>query len=307
MTDLSYSPPVLAKCTDRNVRSLEHPQLGGPDIWLGELQKTLSNHICASFDFFVDWSCDPIRVAHELWFKFPVQSQKSLRSIDSEIMLRVLRENRNFVDLAKICNGMDLKARAVLFIDNSDFNDDTDVVFFDYDGDTGEAKFEFSNLKKLKERIKTLSGGPVRIGAKGLMFGTTKLECFLSSTDALWPGDADLVVYSKQEKKISCIFEFKKHTRNAKAKFEDQSVDLYYPSPDGRKYNRLLALAGSFVEPIPIFAVFYCNYEGERSIIIEEIEKRPKGLGVVRRFSVDSLKTPNDVAVELARLITPVP
>lgn len=307
MTDLSFDPPFLAKCTDRSVRSLEHPQLGGPDIWLEELQRRMKNHICTSFDFFVDWSCDPIRVAHELWFKFPVQSQKSLKSIDQEIMLRVLRENHNFVSLAKLCKEMDLKAKAILFVDSSKFDDNTDIVFFEYDGDSGKSTFEFSNLGELKDRIRVLSGGPVRVGAKGLMFGTTRLECFLSSTDALWPGDADLVIYSKHDNKMSCIFEFKKHTRNAKAKFEEQSVNLYYPNPDGRKYNRLLALSESFVIPVPIFAVFYCNYESERSIIVEEIKKRPKGLEVVRRFSLDNLGTPSDVAEELTRLINSVP
>ena len=95
------------------------------------------------------------------------------------------------------------------------------------------------SLSGFKELIKSHSGGPVSIGSKGLIYGTSRLECSLSKTDSLYPGDADLLLLNEDNKAV-CIFEFKKHTLSSP--ISEQCFTNYYPRPDGRKYKRLALL-----------------------------------------------------------------
>ena len=75
-----------------------------------------------------------------------------------------------------------------------------------------EGHYSFSpqkySLSEFKELIKSHSGGPVSIGSKGLIYGTSRLECSLSKTDSLYPGDADLLLLNEDNKAV-CILEFK--------------------------------------------------------------------------------------------------
>src|SRR5690606_11551333 len=90
-------------------------------------------------------------------------------------------------------------------------------------------------LEKVKSDIRQYSGGPVRIGNKGLIYGTTSLECHLSTTDALWPGDVDSVLWSEVENKAVALLEFKKHTMDSR--LDDENVQKYMHK-DRRKWQR---------------------------------------------------------------------
>ena len=58
----------------------------------------------------------------------------------------------------------------------------------------------------------------------------------LSHTDAVWPGDADLIILDKSTSPVALI-EYKKHTLDTP--INNQKLLNYYPSRDKRKYDRL--------------------------------------------------------------------
>ena len=115
-----------------------------------------------------------------------------------------------------------------------------------------------STVLGLKNAIRKHSGGPVRIGKKGLIYGTSAIECLLSLTDAAYPGDADAVV-ADGDGHVRYVIEFKKHTLTAP--LGEHLVGRYYPTPDGRKYRRLHALASSFEstdrDTVPLVIFYY--------------------------------------------------
>jgi hypothetical protein len=105
--------------------------------------------------------------------------------------------------------------------------------------------------------IRSYSGGPIQIGSKGLIYGTSRLECYLSSTDSLYPGDVDLIVLNPNNRP-SAILEFKKHT--LATNIREQKLSNYYPRPDGRKYDRL-ELLREFISGdggnVPLLVLYY--------------------------------------------------
>ena len=131
------------------------------------------------------------------------------------------------------------------------------------------AEIKKVDLQTHMEQIRTLSGGPTRIGSKGLKFSKTELECFLSKTDAVWPGDADMVLVNNGNEGIA-ILEFKKHTLDAK--IEEHMFVRYYPKPDGRKYDRLALLRDSMNNSIPIIIIYYPTKSCHSYIIVERID-----------------------------------
>lgn len=302
-----YIPPVLAKCDDRGVFSPENPIIGGPDDWISELRRISNEHISVSFDFFADWSSKPVCVVDEFWFKFPVKCISDFSLLEDDVLRDVLRKSTDFVALAKLCKAIGVEARAILFDAQTKYCDETPIVIFSYNGADGSSLFEIINIRTLKKKIRTLSGGPITIGAKGLIFGTTRLECHLSKTDALWPGDVDLLVFSKNKMKVEGIFEFKKHTRRARASFGDQDFSLYYPRPDARKYNRLAALADFFPYVVPLYLVFYCNYKETTDIIVQQICHDTNGLRVSKTFRIDGLQNAKSVAKHILSLANEAP
>ena len=130
----------------------------------------------------------------------------------------------------------------IVFHDDLDWSNDRNelliVSLFFKEGHYSFSPQKYS-LSEFKELIKSHSGGPVSIGSKGLIYGTSRLECSLSKTDSLYPGDADLLLLNEDNKAV-CILEFKKHTLSSP--ISEQCFTNYYPRPDGRKYKRLALL-----------------------------------------------------------------
>jgi hypothetical protein len=299
---IRFSAPQLARCDNRAVVAAENPIILGPNDWVEAIGALDDNIIATSFDFFVDWKTNPLAVQNEFWFKFPVTGDVGSEKVDEDVLRKVLRCNRDFVALSRLCGKMNLEAKAIMFNAEEDYKDSTSVVIFTVSGVDKKSSFEFINLLELKNRIKGLSGGNISIGMKGLMYGTTRLECFLSGTDALWPGDADLMLYAKDSDRILALFEFKKHTRRAKATFEQQDISLYYPYPDGRKYNRLMALSQKFGYDIPVYLVFYCNFREQTELIVQRLVSTGDGIESAERFTTDALRDAGDVARVLLKL-----
>ncbi len=136
-------------------------------------------------------------------------------------------------------------------------------------GQQSAGAFEVISLDNVKDSIRALSGGPVTIGTKGLIYGTSALECYLSQSDALWPGDVDSVLWSHTTNSAVALLEFKKHTLTTP--ISSQELSSYYPNPDGRKYNRLAVLRDHLSANLPLFVIYYPTNTMHDTIKIERV------------------------------------
>lgn len=149
----------------------------------------------------------------------------------------------------------------IIFRDDADWaNESSNLMIATFIGRSG-TEFIFDSelvaINAFKELIQKHSGGPVKIGDKKLTYGTSRLECYLSKTDSLYPGDLDLIVFNERFEPIA-LLEYKKH--NLQSSISEQKLSNYYPNPDARKYNRLAILRGYLGKThpnLPIFNVYY--------------------------------------------------
>lgn len=128
-----------------------------------------------------------------------------------------------------------------------------------------------TSLSNLKATIRQHSGGPVFVGAKGLTYGTSAIECALSKSDSAYPGDVDAVIVDDKGV-IRCVVEYKKH--NLSDPLGNHLIDRYYPTPDGRKYRRLDALVADYRRTTAVipFVVFYYSTKSE-VIRVQQIDQ----------------------------------
>ena len=203
-----------------------------------------------------------------------------------------LGKESDFVQLVRFGKPQGFAVSAIIFDDNGDFRSEFDAWIFTVYSAPKSVSCQRLTLGELMGLIRKHSGGPVRVGRKGLIYGTSRLECLLSKTDAAWPGDVDaLLVDSASNFDAKAIFEFKKCTNRARVAFCDERLENYYPYPDKRKYDRLAYLGErmSTGSTLPINIVFYSNQAEERRLIFEiaELSGKPKKLRIIYRNIYD--------------------
>ncbi|ECG8589557.1 hypothetical protein FNI11_07290 [Salmonella enterica subsp. salamae] len=217
-----------------------------------------------SFHFFVDWRQTPPIVADRIWMtrQLRFEAGDSFDTINDEKILRQFYAgptNRDFEDLERACAPCGHVVSTILLpeIPVTDIHDHTPVWAIDR-RQNGDLRIIRGVVQHLKNAIQHHSGGPVHVGNKGLTYGTSAVECYLSRSDAAFPGDADAVIVDAQNQ-IRCIIEYKKHTLNAP--IGQHLAGRYYPHPDGRKYQRLEALAArcrnALSSPVPLIVLYY--------------------------------------------------
>lgn len=275
-----FYKPVLARCNDREVKARSHPFSGKPEDWLANSHLALHGLTGVSFDFFVNWKTRLI--SSELWIK---------RLVKASVEPWPVNEPDAFLSAIYQCDGEDTVRTLCGFADRYGlschyflFKESLDWEL--HPATIVEAKFNrmgsvenLQNIKipVLKLRIQRLSGGPVAVGWKGLIYGLTSLECFLSRTDAAWPGDADLVLVDSNLAAFA-IIEFKKHNLNTP--IADQRLSNYYPRPDGRKYDRLALLKSHLGvdSNIRVIVIYYPTRQSVDQVKLERIEGQAGGL-----------------------------
>ena len=169
----------------------------------------------------------------------------------------------------RFANRYKLSCHYFLFIDSRDWqNSPESIIEVKFDKSGSVVDHQEIELPILKKRIRQLAGGPVKIGDKGLPRAFTTLECFLSTTDAAWPGDADLVLVDSNFTPHA-IIEFKKH--NLETPISGQKLSNYYPSKDKRKYNRL-ALFRDFLKGCVIIVIYHPTQLSIDQVKLERIK-----------------------------------
>jgi hypothetical protein len=274
------APLQQALCADRSKVS------AGPDPSDWILPSLPDGWRILSFHFFVDWSQAKPLVADSIWMTRLVRlnNDESISNIVDKDLLDRFCEGHSrsyFQDLELVCASYKIRVSSILLpeISGSEITGRT-PVWVVARSDRKEMRIWRTSVDRLKSAIQERSGGPVKVGAKGLIYGTSAIECQLSRTDAAFPGDADAVIVDDQNL-VRCVIEYKKHTLSSP--LSDHLIEKYYPFPDGRKYRRLNAL------------VEHCQYVGQREvplIVLYYSTKSP-----VIRLQEIVLLEPNRVAI----------
>ena len=273
--------PILAKCDNRADLARRHPFSGEPEEWLADTYLARYGLVGLTFDFFVNWATGSIpnqlwikRVVEEPFNPWPITSSRDISNAiyqcDGEEKVR---------KLCGFANRYDMSCHYFLFKESSDSrHPPAPIIEVTFDGIGSVIGVQEVELSVLMQRIQRLRGGPASVGSKGLTYGLTSLECFLSKTRTLWPGDADLVLVDSSFTPLA-IIEFKKDTRGTP--IANETLSNYYPTRDPRKYDSLALFRDCFTNgasALPIIVVYYSIRQSSRQVKLELIEGAAKRL-----------------------------
>jgi len=258
-----FANPILARCDDRAVAPKVHPTSGSVENWFSD--EILRRHqlFGLTFDFFANWSLSPPAITPVIWIKKVLSSNHDYAYVIANLDFIMISElGESYLDLIRsFGSNHNLTIQFILFKDNLDWSlDSSELLIIQLNNrklsDT-IFKVEKVVIVDLKAQIRQYSGMPINIGKKGLTFGTSNLECYLSCTNCVYPGDVDLILLNSKKQPIA-IVEFKKHTLSSS--IPEQKLANYYPKPDARKYNRLSILkdylSGKYPK-IPMLNLYY--------------------------------------------------
>lgn len=279
-----FQPLTLARCDNRNAPSRERAEIAQMLAWFDAGNQAQGLH-AVSFDFFIDWSSN--RLQRVAWLKRATAPSLNMAEAGPNIagphVAAALAQDATFLRLAAFCQANALDLSAMVFDDQQNWSSAQSWLIEAHPGQSTRSEPTVAtaalSMPDLKAQIIRLSGGPVQIGRKGLYYGTSCLECALSHTDALWPGDVDLILADAVSNVPIAIIELKKHTGRSNIRFADQRLSNYYPYPDGRKYDRLALLAAQLAaESLPIIVLYYSTEQADDDLILERVEGEPGSL-----------------------------
>lgn len=226
--------PKQALCSDRSKLTVGV----NPDDWI--FSSLPEDSSLVSFHFFVNWANSPPTVGKDILLTRLIHfgAHESHTKIDKSALLDLFleTERHQFEVVERVCRPHGQRVFAVLLpeIPMAEVNNQTPIWLVLRNAQ--DFKLVARDVEALRGYIQRESGGAVKVGSKGLTYGTSAIECFLSTTDAAYPGDVDAVACDS-EGRIYFVVEYKKH--NLDAPIQDHLADKYYPWPDGRKYQRL--------------------------------------------------------------------
>ena len=233
-----------------------NPVCGDPAEWFDSVFFRRYGIYGTSFDFFVDWEQE--QICDEVWIK-RISDSDDIRNLDEKALTELIAAcDGREKSLSLLCylRSQNLREKYMLFRDVAEarWADGTEkVVELDLSR-YGKGAVSYLNADEIQDRIRYLRKWPASIGSAGLIYSTSSLEGYLSRKPFFWPGDADTVLYDKENKTLA-VLEFKKHTSSSKIPFEDQKLENYL-SADILKYKSLALLRDRFCTR---FFVFKCN------------------------------------------------
>lgn len=253
---MNFTQPQQARCDDRKILT-KGPN---PQDWIASALPC--GWAFYGFHFFVNWKVNPPTLGSEVWLTRLIhfsggENPQTVTEASILSMFKASADLSTFESLARFCQEYRQVVRMILLpeISAAALNDQSPVwsIVNNADGSLVVSKL---SLIWLKAEIQKNSGGPVWVGSKGLTYGTSAVECMLSKTDSLYPGDVDAVIVDHKNV-ARCIIEYKKHTIDDA--IGNHLVNKYYPKPDGRKYQRLQLLVSHYrtYKPVPFMVLYY--------------------------------------------------
>ena len=273
--------PILALCDNRRRLARTHPFSGDPEDWLADTYLEQHGLVGFTFDFFVHWATGSI--PNQLWIKRVVEDSFDPWPITSsgEILNAIYQcdGEEKVKNLCEFADRFSMVCHYFLFKESPNpRNPPAPIIEITLNGSGSVVDIQEVELSILMQHIQQLRGGPASVGSKGLVYGSTSLECFLSKTSAIWPGDADLVL-TDSSFAPRAIIEFKKHTLNSR--ISAQKLSNYYPRRDPRKYDSLAFLRDYLndgTSPLPIMVLYYGIKPFFREVKLECVEGAPREL-----------------------------
>jgi len=267
--------PFLARCDNRKLLPRENPVAGAPEHWFTNPILSEFGKVGISFDFFVNWSLNPYQLTPNIWIK-RILNVPPASLTDSDIQkILINSEGEDYLLLlATYAERQGLRLTYLLFRDIKWGKEAEDIIGVTVTRSNSGVSLAVQRitLDILQRTIRTHSGGEVRVGEKGLTYGTSELECYLSTTNSAYPGDVDLVVLDVETLDPEVILEYKKH--NLSTSISEQKLGNYYPHPDRRKYDRL-AILRDHLKPIPVLLNLYYPTNPETNACIEIVDGEP--------------------------------
>ncbi|MER2510159.1 MAG: hypothetical protein ABTQ27_15585 [Amaricoccus sp.] len=270
--------PRLARSDDRTRFVLE-PERIAEMVDVATRRAPVSGMVAASFDFFVDW--ERRQLEGYAWVKRALPAGCKLPTSRRELEAAVAGDPA-IRRCCRLAHGQGNGVTVAIFDDARDWSRSTgrDILMVNLPPD-GPMRMTPVTLAQLQAAIQLKSGGPMRIGSKGLVLSTTALEAHLSKTSAPWPGDADLVVFGAHDREPRCVIELKKHTEKSRLPFDAQRVENYAGpgGPDQRKYDRLSLLAEqvSVGAPLPLYTLYYSTERTQEDLRLERVTRDGAG------------------------------
>lgn len=289
--------PVLAKSDDRSIRARQNPYCGEPAEWFKTGWFRSNGLYFTTFDFFVDWKNSSFRPV--AWVKREIRSGRTVEP--QEIMASILEcDGKEYFEGTKnFCNANQIKLEYILIPDIPvrDWADSQNKVILFNPNSQEVSELSAKELIDLIRKYK-VSSSDIKIGAEGLRYSTSSLETFLSrpnavinyNGDAIYPGDADIVLFDSGYRP-QIIIEVKKYDVGTRKSYhvslEDESILLHLG--DRYKYKSLEILQRHF--DCEFYMLFYPVTE-DRVVKLEKIEHlQPKTSDILSLPNIESEKS----------------
>lgn len=251
-----------ARCDNRS--AVTSPSVN-PLRWI---ERALTSDMkSVSFHFFMNWNCNPVSVVGPLWLTRLVTASNAgeLTAASDSSVLAAFHDSgyeNELRDIASLANQLSTTAACVLLgeMETRSLGNESPAWLVTLNGESKPpCDIERITLAGLSQRIENIRRSSAALGRKGLTYGTSAIECWLSKTGNLYPGDCDCLIV--KDGRPAALLEMKKHTLTAP--ISNNLAEQYYPIPDGRKYDSLFALKRrieqAFGNDLPFAVVYYAT------------------------------------------------
>ncbi len=245
--------PFHCKSDDRTRLSPYNMMCGDPMTWFDNALFRNEGINATTFDFFINWNDKTLQPI--AWVKRTLTGNAV--STPKEIMDAIIKcdGNDKFLAVKNFCAANKIELSYILVPDipcEEWSNAENKVMLFNvekYENGSTDSVSQLS-VKELINLIHTyrVKYDKAKMDKGGLIYSTTTLEYFLSrhhtdigyEGDALYPGDADIVLFDDNYTPLAVI-EIKKHNEGSKKyaeTIEQESIDKY-KQMDRLKYESL--------------------------------------------------------------------
>ncbi len=220
-----------------------------------------------SFQFFVRWNDRPYTISDNLLMSrlLDLESGETLSSVCDEDVMAAFTASGSvhyFENLEAVCAQYNKRIVSVILPEIPVGKIDARTPIWSVlRSDEGALQIRRSTLRLLQQAFRRDRGGArSQVGRKGLRSGTSAVECAISGTQDIFPGDADAIVVDELGN-IRHVIEYKKHTKLEP--LNQHLASRYYPKPDGRKYQSLDALVSNLREfdrgSVPLTILYFSS------------------------------------------------
>lgn len=259
---LNIIHPFQARCDDRS----HHAEaFADPTTWVKAAMP--AGIVALNFQFFIDWNRPSYPVTGPFWITRLLACNSPdtiIKCTDQQVTSawQSSTESHSLEQVAAFCEPLGISAEGIILpeVPIKQLNKNSPVWKMSRSAMQSKWTVSRLDLVLLQAEITRYRGGlTAALGSKGLIYGTSAVECWMSTTQCIYPGDADCLLV-RGERTIA-LLEFKKHTLGRP--IGENLASRYYPRPDGRKYDSLNSLSRLLGQKsgaiVPIVIVYFAT------------------------------------------------